>query len=47
MLAICERFGKLPSEVYAEDAGFLRMLEIERLVNEARPDYRDDGSDEM
>jgi hypothetical protein len=31
VLGICREFKKLPSEVYAEDAGLLRMLEIERL----------------
>lgn len=37
MLSICERFGKLPSEIYAEDAGFARMLAIEALVREVAP----------
>jgi hypothetical protein len=31
MLGICERFGKLPSEVRAESEDFLTMLAIERL----------------
>ncbi len=43
MLALCERFGKLPSEIYAEDAGFARMLAIEALVREARPAEADEG----
>jgi hypothetical protein len=30
---MCERFGCLPSELYAEDADLLRMLTLER-----RPD---------
>lgn len=40
MLAICERFGVLPSQVYAEDAGFARMLAIEALVNQVSPAER-------
>ena len=42
MLALCERFHCLPSAIYAEDAGFARMLAIEALVNEVRPDETED-----
>lgn len=38
MIRLCERFGCLPSDIYDEDAGFLRMLEIEALVREVGPD---------
>jgi hypothetical protein len=31
VLGICERFGQLPSQVYAEDAELLRLLRIEAL----------------
>lgn len=31
MLGICERFGKLPSDVLAEDAEFIQMMNIEEL----------------
>ncbi len=31
--SICEKYGKLPSEVFAEDVGLLRMLDI---VNKGR-----------
>jgi hypothetical protein len=37
MLALCERFSCLPSDIYAEDAGFARMLAIEALVREVTP----------
>lgn len=43
MLALCERFGKLPSEIYAEDAGFARMLQLEALVREVDPRNEDLG----
>lgn len=33
MLGLCERFGCLPSQLYAEDAGLLRLLRIEALGN--------------
>lgn len=32
---MCDRFGCLPSQVLAEDAGLLRLLELEEL---ARPE---------
>jgi len=32
ILGLCERFGKLPSEVLAEDAHLLQLLAIERLA---------------
>jgi hypothetical protein len=31
ILSLCRQFHKLPSEVYAEDAGVLRLLRIEEL----------------
>jgi hypothetical protein len=36
ILGICDRFHKLPSEVYREDAGLLRLLTIESLVGKDR-----------
>jgi hypothetical protein len=42
MLALCERFGCLPSDIYAEDSGFARMLKIEALVHEVTPANRAD-----
>lgn len=38
LLALCERFGQLPSAVLAEDSGFLQLLQLEALVREARGD---------
>jgi len=32
LLSMCERFGKLPEEIYAADSQLLRLLEIERMV---------------
>lgn len=34
VIGLCERFGKLPSELENEDAGILKMLEIIRLGTE-------------
>ncbi len=31
MLGLCERFGCLPGQLLAEDAGLLRMVRIEAL----------------
>jgi hypothetical protein len=31
ILGLCERFGCLPSALYAEPAGLLRLLRIEQL----------------
>lgn len=31
---LCDRFKKLPSEIYAEDAELLRMLEVEWIWKE-------------
>jgi hypothetical protein len=31
ILGLCRQFHKLPSEVLAEDAALIRLLEIERL----------------
>lgn len=31
MLDLCQRFGKLPEEIYAADASLLRLLELEAL----------------
>ncbi|HEY5986052.1 MAG TPA: hypothetical protein VIV12_06645 [Streptosporangiaceae bacterium] len=31
VLGLCERFGCLPSALYAEDAGLLRMVRVEAL----------------
>ena len=31
MLAVCDRFGCLPSAALAEDAGFIRLLQIEAM----------------
>lgn len=31
MIALCDRWHKLPSEVLAEDASLLQLLEIARL----------------
>lgn len=44
MLALCERFGCLPSALFDEDSELLRYLDIETLVREARGDL--DGIDE-
>jgi hypothetical protein len=41
MLQLCERFHCLPSAIYEEDTGLLRLIEIEKLVLAADPDYRD------
>ena len=32
MLGLCDRFNALPSQVLAEDAGLLRMLDVARLA---------------
>lgn len=40
VLAICERFGQLPSAVYAEDVTLLRLLQIEAL---GKPEGGDQG----
>jgi hypothetical protein len=39
LLALAKRFNCLPGAVLDEDTGLLRLLEIERLVLEANPDY--------
>lgn len=39
LLSIAQRFHCLPSAVFDEDTGLLRLLEIEQLVLEADPDY--------
>lgn len=31
MLGLCDRFRKLPSEILAEDASLVRLLQIETL----------------
>lgn len=31
VLGLCERFGCLPSALYAEDASLIRMLELEEM----------------
>lgn len=31
ILGLCERFGQLPSSLYAEDASLLRLVTIEAL----------------
>ncbi|MDX2702141.1 hypothetical protein PV350_04680 [Streptomyces sp. PA03-6a] len=31
ILGLCDRFHKLPSEVFAEDSELLHLIEIERL----------------
>lgn len=31
MLGACERFGKLPSELYAEDVELIQLLNIEAM----------------
>ena len=40
ILAICDRFGCLPSAARAEDASVLRLMWIEAL---ARPEVASDG----
>lgn len=40
ILGLADRWHKLPSQVQAEDAGVLRMLEIERL---AAPEQEEGG----
>jgi hypothetical protein len=42
VLALCERFGCLPSQLFDEDSELLRYLEIEGLWREARGDYDSD-----
>lgn len=37
VLGLCERFGCLPSQLYAEDANLLRLLTVEKL---GRPEPR-------
>jgi hypothetical protein len=39
VLALCERFGCLPSVLYEEDADLMRLLHIEAL---GRPDDKGD-----
>jgi hypothetical protein len=34
MLGLCERFGKLPSEIEAESSEFIRMIRLEALGKE-------------
>lgn len=34
ILRLCERFGCLPSQLYAEDAELMRMIEIEKVVSD-------------
>lgn len=41
VLALCERFGCLPSQLMREDAGLLRLISI---VNLGTPEGGDDGS---
>lgn len=40
VLGLCERFGCLPSALYAEDSSLLRMVRLESL---AQPKDRDGG----
>jgi hypothetical protein len=40
MLTLCDRFHCLPSAVLGEDSELLRMLDIEKLVLDADPDFR-------
>jgi hypothetical protein len=40
MLTLCDRFHCLPSAILAEDSELLRMLDIEKLVLDADPDFR-------
>lgn len=39
LLSLADRFHCLPGAVLDEDSGLLQMLEIERMVLEADPDY--------
>ncbi|MET0426653.1 MAG: hypothetical protein ABW046_22490 [Actinoplanes sp.] len=39
VIAIMDRFKCMASDVYDEDTGLLRLIEIEALVLEADPDY--------
>jgi hypothetical protein len=39
LLSLAERFRCLPGAVLDEDTGLLRLLEIEKLVLAADPDY--------
>lgn len=34
ILGLCDRFGRLPSEVRAEGTGLLRLIALERAVKE-------------
>jgi hypothetical protein len=46
ILGICDRFHKLPSEVYREDASLMSLLAIEALAKPPQsPDYGEDGFD--
>lgn len=40
MLTVCERFGKLPSEILDEGVEFLQMLKIEAMGKEGEADGR-------
>ena len=43
MLGLCDRFHKLPSEVLAEDAYLLKLINIEKLGHpEPREEVYDD-----
>lgn len=39
-MALCERFHCLPSQLLAEDASFLRLLELHHMAN---PDESTEG----
>lgn len=41
MIGLCDRWHKLPEEIYAADAGLLRLLEITRLGS--APEQEDGG----
>ena len=38
ILGLCERFGCLPSQLLAEDAELLRLVDIERLGTPPEPE---------
>ena len=46
MVGLCERFHCLPSQLYQEDAEFLRMLEIVRMGTKQEPEYDEEGFEE-
>lgn len=45
MIGLCERFSCLPSQLYAEDADLLRMVQLVGAETEEGPDDYDYGGE--